>query len=338
MEVVMGRFAVVSLFALLSAAPAWTGEPGASEGGLTLALEVQAPPAGTAEVPTKLKVRFGNAGTRALTFFIPEHFSAGTFPAIRFVRGDGVAFVPYDSPFQSEWTTGVQGALPELAPGKSWETEYQVDLVVRHGAKDAELTPLPLEPGRYRVEAAHEQKDTSVPMGGAGFSVSQKAIPGLWTGRVAAKPVDVEIPRPKILSLRIDAPRTAMPGVSYPLTVVLRNDTDRPATLSGGLRVSASTKPGGTASARVRLAASASALKAGEKQDLTLAPGTEQRFVVELMDLPLAGGRKDGSPQPLTKWVEQGLYALDAVFESATGTPNVSSNLLWRYVNPARVR
>ena len=71
---------------------------------------------------------------------------------------------------------------------------------------------------------------------------------------------------------------------------------------------------------------------------MTLAPGTEQRFVVELMDLPLAGGRMAGSPRPLTKWVEQGLYALDAVFEQADASANLSSNLLWRYVNSARVR
>ena len=334
----MGRFAVVSLFAILCAAPAWAGEPGAAEGGLTLALEVQAPPAGASEAPTKLKVRFGNAGTRALTFFVPEFFSAGTFrrDPFRAGRRDRVRALRRAVP--ERVVDGREGRAAGAAPGKSWEAAYEVGLVVRHGAKDAELTPLPLEPGRYRVEAVHEQKDATVPVGGAGFSVSRKAIPGLWTGRVAAKPVDVEIPRPKIVSLRIDAPHTAVPGASYPLAVVLRNDTDQPATLSGGLRLSASTKPGGTASARVRLGAAASALEAGEKQDLTLAPGTEQRFVVELKDLPLQGGRTAGQPRTLTAWVDQGLYALEAVFESASGTANLSSNLLWRYVNPARAR
>src|SRR5262245_9031665 len=126
----MSFVASLGIVGLVAAESARAGEPGAAVGGLVLTVEPKAPTGN--EGITKLKVTFRNAGTQPVTFFIPEHFSAATFPAIRFVREDGAAFEPYEGPYQSMWTTGIQGALPELAPGKSWSTDYDVDLVVKH--------------------------------------------------------------------------------------------------------------------------------------------------------------------------------------------------------------
>src|SRR5690606_5886472 len=129
-----------------------------------------------------------------------------------------------------------------------------------------------------------------------------------------------------------DAKREAIPGTPYPLTVVLTNGRDIPATLLGALRVSVSSKPRGTASARVRLAEPCVALAAGQTQSLALAPGETKRFTIDLGGLGLAKGGKGPTTLTLASAVEPGIFALEAAFETADEADTVRSNTLWRYV------
>lgn len=76
---------------------------------------------------------------------MPESYGSSGFPGWRLLREDGATFEPYQAPFQSMWTEGVQGALVELQPGREWSVEHDLNLVLATGPQAgpaAELTPL----------------------------------------------------------------------------------------------------------------------------------------------------------------------------------------------------
>lgn len=320
-----------------SALPARADDPKPDAARLTLTAEARVVVPADGPATLHVKAQFKNGGTKPLTFFVPESFGVTHFPRWRLVREDGAAFVPYDAPYQSMWTEGIQGSLPELAPGKSWEVEHDVDLVIpaEKPVEVAELTPLPLEPGRYRVECTYEKPDARVPVGGKDFELSAKTVPDLWTGKAEATAVTVDVPRPKIVSLRIDAAKEAVVGKPYPVTVTLRNDREKAATLEGAFTVSVSSKPQGTAGVRLRLAAPTVPLPVGATQSLTLAPGEVRTFTFDLAAQALVPGQAKAAPTRLADFVRDGIFALDASFGHPDASATLTSNLLWRYVKPA---
>lgn len=319
------------LLCALSGASTARGAPPAR--GLALAAEARLTPEGG----LALKATFRSADGAPVTFFVPEFASEATFPTWRAVRSDGATFRPYPAPFQSMWTVGDQGSLVEVAGERTWSTEGRADLWVAVGAgsdADAELTPLPLEAGRYRVLCSVEKADARIPVGREGFQVTERTVAGLWTGRAEAAPLEVEVPRRPEVRLRVDAPRLVEAGTPFPLSVVLRNDTEREQTLTGMLRLAASTKPLGTVEAFVLLGEPVRVATGRESTTLTLAPGAERAFRVDLQTLTFRTARHKSVAGPLADLLGQGLFHLEAAFGPPAQEPSLRSNALWRYVAP----
>lgn len=318
---------------LLAAPRAGSAAPEAPAKGLRLSAQARVTPEGG----LALKAVFRSADASTVTFFVPEFFEAGYFPAWRFVRSDGATFRPYPAPFQSMWTEGDQGSLVPVAGERTWEVSHEVSLCVAVGAgsdDDAELSPLPLEPGRYRVHCAYEKTDATIPVGGPDFSVTRRTVKDLWTGRVEAAPLEVEIPRRAVVSLRIDGPRDVPAKGAYVLTVVLRNDTATEQKLAEALTLTASSKPNGNLSAAVFLGEPSRALAAGEAWSLTLAPGAERRFSVDLAGLVFRTHRDKPMEGRLAALAGQGIFHLSAAFGPPDAPTRLESNGLWRYVAP----
>lgn len=325
---------VVSLLACLGAPLPLGAEPAEAP---RLALEVAAQPHGHGGL--KLSAVLKNAGGGSLTVFVPERFGDNDFPGWRIVGADGATFAPYQPPYQSMWTEGDQGSLVTLPAGQVWRVDHDVSLFLATGGAGgtavgdaANLTPLPLPPGRYTIHAWHEHARAEIPVGKPMFETTTRAVKGLWTGKVEAAPVTLDVPRPPVVSLVLDAPRDVVPDKPYLVTVVVRNDTSAAATLEGSLMLRASTKPHGTVAAEVPLKATSGA-PAQEKPVLTLQPGAEERWRVDLTTLDFRGGRRTpGQALPLVAALGRGIFHLEADVVVRGTEQRLASNGLWRYV------
>lgn len=310
------------------------GDPAPAAGKLELEIQVSLG-VGDRRSPVYVTATLRNVGARSLTFYLPEFHDAIPFPEWRFTRADGAVFAPYGAPFQSMWTEGDQGTLITLEPQRVWTTRRTFDLFVPAGPEGgAGLTPLPLDGGPWKVSCRYEQKDARIPVGGPNFTTTYRVVEGLWTGRVESAPREVVVKLPPVVSLRIDAPRDHVPGEPYPLTVTVRNDTGRLASLPGVLTVSASSKPHGTFSAQVILDETCRQAATGETQTLGLGVAATRIYVVDLASLRWHGGRAGAPAAPLAERLGQGIFALSAAFAHPDHSARLDSNGLWRYVAP----
>jgi hypothetical protein len=289
----------------------------------------------------KLTAVLKNAGGGSLTFFVPERFTDNDFPGWRIVGADGAAYAPYQPPYQSMWTEGDQGSLVTLPAGQRWRVEHEVPLFVATGGAGgaavgevAGLTPLPLPPGRYTVHAWHEHARAEVPVGLPMFKTTTRPVQGLWTGKVEAAPVTIEVPRPPIVSLALDAPRDVVPGEPYVVCARLRNDTTGEVRLPGRFVLEAASKMHGVF--RVELPwpeqGEAPAPAGATSSTLTLAPGGERLLRVDLAPLKLRGGRGAPVERSLADALGQGLFHLQARLGPADPAEEASlltSNGLW---------
>ena len=212
--------------------------------------------------------------------------------------------------------------------------EYDFNAFVRDGA-EAE-TPLPLAAGHYSVECVYEKTDTEVPWGGAGFELSSRAVAGLWTGRVAAAPVTLDVPRAKIVTLRMDGPADFVPGHPYPLAVVLENATEQPLDLTGVFALEVGNKALGPITARLLLDATVHAAEGEATQHLVVAAGEIRRWEIDLSGVQFHSERVDSTkPLTLAQHVPEGLFPLSLQFAPKPTSRDLASNGLWRNVRPA---
>jgi hypothetical protein len=322
--------ACLGLLILASGASLSRADEGGARGALELSIEVFAKEGGfhaTAELT--------NIGANPLTFHLPEHHDAVPFPEWTVTGAGGAVVTPYAHPFQSMWVTGDQGTLVTLAPGKSWTIRRTYDLFVAAGPDGAGgLTPLPLDAGVWTVSCRYVKEDATIPVGGPNFSTTRRAVAGLWTGTAAAAPRTVTVRQAPVVSLRIDAPRDHVPGAPYPLTVTVRNDTGKLASLPGVLTIRASSKPNGSFVARVILGEAVRAAGPGETQTLGLGVGAVRLYTVDLAALTWEGGRGGAEPGALADALGRGIFALDASFAHPDHAQRLDSNGLWRYVAP----
>jgi hypothetical protein len=331
----VGLVGSVGLLAAFGTLPV-CAEPAAAP---KLALEVAARPHGHGGL--ELSAVLVNAGGGSLTVFIPERFGDHTFPGWRIERADGATFAPYQPPYQSMWTEGDQGSLVTLPGGQRWRVEHEVTHFLATAGPGgaavgdaAELTPLPLPPGSYTIRATYGHARAEIPVGLPMFKTTTRPVAGLWTGQVDSPAVTIDVPRPPILSLTLEAPRDAVAGKPYVVRAVVRNDSPAEVRLEAGLVLEASSKMNGTFRVQVPWTGAAAAV-AVPPAPLALAPGSERAVEVDLAALRLRGGRGAAVERSLSDALGQGIFHLQASATPAAPAPPqpaLTSNGLWRYV------
>ena len=192
---------IVAAVLLLVASPAFAG----------LEMEIEVESAEVAfEAPVTYVVRFVNRGTEGVRYFEPHFAGMNTFPDVRLVRiGDGRELKPYDSPFQSMASRGLEGTIVTLGPGETKEYRYErarFMVVDRRTQKADWYEPRALPDGEYELRASYEQGSDLLPFNTGGFDVEPRSVPGIFTGKVRAAPVKFVVRPPVHPHVRISMP------------------------------------------------------------------------------------------------------------------------------------
>jgi len=231
---------ITGLLVVLAAGPAFAG--------LALEIEVEKDEI-EFEAAVTWVVRFVNRGTEEVRLFEPLHAGSNTFPAVRLVRkGDGRELRPYDSPFQSMVSRGLQGAVIRLAPGGEKEYRYaraRFMAVDRRTQKADWYEPRPLPDGEYELRATYERADDMLPFNVGGFDVEERKVEGIFTGKIEAAPAVLRVGPPTKPHVRISVPDRGKAEV----LVVLANPTGSEHMFQGPARFELGSKMYGSAAA-----------------------------------------------------------------------------------------
>ncbi len=306
-----------------------------------LALEIRLPRSVESGEPFALSSVFVNTGKTTVSFAIPEHLEHRKFPVFVFTDAEGQQWRPYDAPFQSRWTIGLHGEVVELAPGAKRVFDHRIAKFVRVQDPNSQKwnSPAPLRAGTYTVTAVYEQKDNELVYGvdrgpAKPFASEKRAYPGLWTGKITARPFEVEVSPPRAFTLTIDSPYELHPDRPFELNLELRNGSDKPFVFDGSIQVIGASKAYGSGA----LVLHPPGYEKGKS--ITIGPGKVLTWNVDIGTLDFEPGhrakKRGAEPKPLAGILhKQGIFLLHAKIVDAEHA-HVTSNELWRMRKHAR--
>jgi RNA polymerase sigma-70 factor (ECF subfamily) len=296
-------------------------EPRVWGSGLALRLRVKPDVLRVGE-PAIIESIFWNKDEQPLKFYIPEHAGMIAFPRIRLTDSRGRVFACETPAFQSMWRQGMQGMVIELAAGQ----QHVVRNTVRGFVPVDSKTDKPLfwtqhaslPAGNYRLEATYRHARASVPVSTDIFKVEERPVPGLWTGTLRAIPSGLLIQETGEPVFAIETRKPARPEAGLTLALTVRNPGLEDFAARGRLSCNVHLKAGPSATATLRLDATASENHLLSRLDIQA--GGSRTWIFDLDDPLFEGSRLHATRTPartglLRDLIPEGLAAVTVAFQ-----------------------
>jgi hypothetical protein len=244
--------------------------------------------------PFDLVVTFRNDGTGPARFHVPEHTGLVPFPRLELRGADGKVRIPVAASFQSMWQLGLQGGVVRLEPGEESAIRTHVSGVAELEGDPSEHTTerfaysqkrFDLPPGDYAVTAIHVKDKPTVPWGERNFGMSEKEVPGLWTGELRSTPISIRVAPPDEPMLIFRAPERLVPGEDLTVTLTVSNPSQEDREVRGAFAMRRSEKGGPSYVAWFAFGDRAVPTRPDHARTMTLAAGEERTCTIDVGSL-----------------------------------------------------
>jgi hypothetical protein len=155
--------------------------------------------------------------------------------------------------------------------------------------------PLPLEPGDYQAFFAFEQANNLVPyVEGDDKTLGERAIEGLWTGRLETRPLALTVTPPTRSTLQISGAGEVKHGEPCVIQITISNPKDEPLTLNGRFDLQIQGSRGGHARLWFRTVPDIKPITQEESFSFEVPARGTRTFAIDVAEWPLPTGMADG--------------------------------------------